>query len=282
MTLIAGVCIALAVLLSYPLQLLPALEIVEIFLEELRDDATSRSGPVISLHARGDCAMALAMKGDVECPSLQQQERASLYASSSSSSRPQQHQQQQQQLMRVDQEIELTTLSSFQLTSASVAHASSGSDARKMLLNEDDVMPRRHHDSAAGAIAAAAAAGPCCASAGARESSSLVTDEHKRLSDAEQSRDRATASVRAAIVLFTVAVPFAVPQVGLLVPLAGASSGAALSVILPPLIDIQLHVLAGDALSPSRMCLNALSIVIGIAGAVLGTLFAVENIFFAH
>lgn len=101
---------------------------------------------------------------------------------------------------------------------------------------------------------------------------------------------------RIGIALFSVFVAILVPNVGLMIPLAGASSGIALALIFPSTIDLIIHsCFMHNNAKPSgmaiahfnirslslpwwRVCLNLLSIAMGIVGAAMGTFVAIENI----
>ena len=77
------------------------------------------------------------------------------------------------------------------------------------------------------------------------------------------------------IVLFTALVAILVPNVGLLIALAGASSGATLSMILPPLIDWKIST---SSLGWKRDFMNSVSILVGTIGAVIGTVLALIEV----
>lgn len=85
-------------------------------------------------------------------------------------------------------------------------------------------------------------------------------------------------SIRVITIISTALVAYLIPNVGLLVSLTGASSGAALGLIIPSAIDLaqsqQLHI----KLSKWRIVLNLISICLGIFGGVAGTLYAIRDI----
>jgi hypothetical protein len=84
--------------------------------------------------------------------------------------------------------------------------------------------------------------------------------------------------VRILLVCFSSLVSTLVPDVGLLVSLAGASSGAALSLIFPPLLYLTLHQNRKEKIAMSEMTVHILSIVVGLTAAVLGTAVSVMKI----
>jgi hypothetical protein len=77
--------------------------------------------------------------------------------------------------------------------------------------------------------------------------------------------------VRILLVCFSSMVSTLVPDVGLLVSLAGASSGAALALIFPPLLYLTLHQNKKEKIAVSELTIHILSIVVGLTAAVLGT-----------
>ena len=80
--------------------------------------------------------------------------------------------------------------------------------------------------------------------------------------------------IRLALVLGTGLLAAIIPNVGLLVSLAGASSGATLALILPSLIDLYTT----KDLSMLRYGLNCGSIFLGVVGAIAGTYLSVVDI----
>eukprot|EP00607_Mallomonas_marina_P002948 CAMPEP_0182431702 /NCGR_PEP_ID=MMETSP1167-20130531/51024_1 /TAXON_ID=2988 /ORGANISM="Mallomonas Sp, Strain CCMP3275" /LENGTH=488 /DNA_ID=CAMNT_0024618333 /DNA_START=281 /DNA_END=1747 /DNA_ORIENTATION=- len=83
---------------------------------------------------------------------------------------------------------------------------------------------------------------------------------------------------RIILVLSTALVAILVPNVGLLVSLAGATSGAALSLIIPPLIDWKLS----SKVTLARHIMNTISLVVGVIAAIVGTTAALVDIFRAY
>jgi hypothetical protein len=84
--------------------------------------------------------------------------------------------------------------------------------------------------------------------------------------------------VRIGLVLVSSLVATLVPDVGLLVSLAGASSGAALALIFPPLFDLTLRRNSKEPLTLIEHSLHIFSIGIGLFAAVLGTAVSVMDI----
>jgi hypothetical protein len=85
-------------------------------------------------------------------------------------------------------------------------------------------------------------------------------------------------SVRIMLVLISSLVATLIPNVGLLVSLAGASSGAALALIFPPLFDLTLRRDSKEPLTLSEQFLHFFSIGLGSLAAVLGTAVSVMEI----
>ena len=81
--------------------------------------------------------------------------------------------------------------------------------------------------------------------------------------------------LRFGLVIFTALIAITVPNVGLLIALSGASSGAALSLIIPPLVDMKI---AETRLNWNRLLVNIISIIIGTLGAIIGTYVALQDI----
>eukprot|EP00602_Paraphysomonas_sp_CaronLab_P002276 CAMPEP_0185031400 /NCGR_PEP_ID=MMETSP1103-20130426/18860_1 /TAXON_ID=36769 /ORGANISM="Paraphysomonas bandaiensis, Strain Caron Lab Isolate" /LENGTH=342 /DNA_ID=CAMNT_0027566915 /DNA_START=758 /DNA_END=1782 /DNA_ORIENTATION=+ len=86
-------------------------------------------------------------------------------------------------------------------------------------------------------------------------------------------------TVRVVVVISTAVVATLVPDVGLLVSLAGASSGTALALILPPTLDIAISYLQKSHISSIRLAFNIVSIAFGVFGAFVGTLLSVKDIY---
>lgn len=84
---------------------------------------------------------------------------------------------------------------------------------------------------------------------------------------------------RTCLVAATAIVAIVVPDIGLLIALAGATSGATLSMVLPPMIDWQIST---KPFSMQRRVLNCMSVIIGILGTVIGTVVAVMDIIHAY
>jgi hypothetical protein len=88
-------------------------------------------------------------------------------------------------------------------------------------------------------------------------------------------------AVRVLVVLCSAAVAVVVPNVGLLVSLAGASSGAALSLVCPSLMALYIpdYNYEQPLLSPGlKVGLCGVSIALGVVGAVAGTAVALSDI----
>eukprot|EP01041_Mallomonas_annulata_P009708 gene9708-20185_t len=81
---------------------------------------------------------------------------------------------------------------------------------------------------------------------------------------------------RVVLVSLTALIAILIPNVGLLISLAGASSGSALSMIIPPLIDMKIN---RESISIQRLVMNFFSIFIGSLGAIIGTFVAIRDIF---
>ena len=88
-------------------------------------------------------------------------------------------------------------------------------------------------------------------------------------------------AIRVVVVVSSAAIAMLVPKVALLVSLAGASSGAALSLVCPSLImlalpdyDYEPSVLP----KPLKVVLCVISIALGVVGAVAGTWVALRDI----
>jgi len=86
----------------------------------------------------------------------------------------------------------------------------------------------------------------------------------------------------------TILIPIFIPYVVFLIPIAGASAGALLALIIPPIMDIVLtsnakinadssiaHLLDHQNL---RMVINCVSVCVGVFCAVFGTLFAMQEL----
>lgn len=80
------------------------------------------------------------------------------------------------------------------------------------------------------------------------------------------------------LVLISSLVATLVPNVGLLVSLAGASSGAALALIFPPVFDLTLRRNSQEQLTLRKHFLHFFSIGLGSLAAVLGTAVSVIEI----
>lgn len=84
--------------------------------------------------------------------------------------------------------------------------------------------------------------------------------------------------IRICLVCCTSLVSTLVPNVGLLVSLAGASSGAALALVFPPLFDLVLHRQEILKLSLFEIFVDLISIFLGISAGVLGTAVSLHDI----
>lgn len=80
--------------------------------------------------------------------------------------------------------------------------------------------------------------------------------------------------IRYFLVISTGLLATLIPNVGLLVSLAGASSGATLALILPPLIDLYIN----KNIPSIRYGINCASVALGIVGAIAGTYMSVVDI----
>ena len=69
-----------------------------------------------------------------------------------------------------------------------------------------------------------------------------------------------------------------IPNIGLLVSLAGASSGTSLALIFPPLLEVVLSKQQGVGISQIRLIFCIVSICIGINGTILGTSISIHDI----
>lgn len=85
-------------------------------------------------------------------------------------------------------------------------------------------------------------------------------------------------TIRISLVLITSLISALVPNVGLLVSLAGASSGAALSLIFPPIFDLVLHTSMKESRTYGELILDILSIVLGILASIFGTIQSLQDI----
>ncbi len=84
--------------------------------------------------------------------------------------------------------------------------------------------------------------------------------------------------MRVCLVCFTSLVSTLVPNVGMLVSLAGASSGAALALVFPPLFDLVLHRDRKSQLSSCEIFVDIFSVLLGISAAILGTFVSIRDI----
>ena len=85
--------------------------------------------------------------------------------------------------------------------------------------------------------------------------------------------------LRVFLVFCTALVAAFIPNIGLLVSLAGASSGTSLALIFPPLLEVLICRQQGVVLSTPRLLFCIASIGVGTIGAVLGTLISLSAIF---
>ena len=84
---------------------------------------------------------------------------------------------------------------------------------------------------------------------------------------------------RVGLVACTALVAIAVPNVGTLIALSGATSGSTLSLIIPPLLDYYLVAKPAVKWPVWRHVLNMCSLVVGVLAAVIGTAMALADIF---
>ena len=85
-------------------------------------------------------------------------------------------------------------------------------------------------------------------------------------------------TIRISLVLITSLISTLVPNVGMLVSLAGASSGAALSLIFPPVVDLVLYIWMKESRTYGELIVDILSIVLGILAAIFGTISSLQDI----
>ena len=88
--------------------------------------------------------------------------------------------------------------------------------------------------------------------------------------------------LRLVLVICTVLVAAFIPNIGLLVSLAGATSGTSLALIFPPLLEVcitrQQRV---SCMSKPRWLFCVVSMGIGVIGAILGTLISLNDIYYS-
>ena len=84
--------------------------------------------------------------------------------------------------------------------------------------------------------------------------------------------------IRVLTIVCTAMVAYLIPNIGLLVSLTGASSGAALGLIMPCAIDLAQSQQLYIKLSKWRIVLNVTSISLGIFGGLAGTIYVVREI----
>lgn len=83
------------------------------------------------------------------------------------------------------------------------------------------------------------------------------------------------------LVLCTALVAAFIPNIGLLVSLAGASSGTSLALIFPPLLEVSVSRQQQVGMSLPRLLFCVASIGIGCIGAILGTTMSLNDIYAA-
>ena len=85
--------------------------------------------------------------------------------------------------------------------------------------------------------------------------------------------------LRVLLVVCTALVAAFIPNIGLLVSLAGATSGTSLALIFPPLLEVCISRQQQIDISSSRFVFCVISIFIGILGAILGTVMSLSAIY---
>lgn len=84
--------------------------------------------------------------------------------------------------------------------------------------------------------------------------------------------------LRCFLVICTSLVAAFIPNIGLLVSLAGATSGTSLALIFPPLLEISISRIQHVRMSYSRLLFCVVSAVVGVTGAVIGTVISLKDI----
>lgn len=85
--------------------------------------------------------------------------------------------------------------------------------------------------------------------------------------------------LRCVLVVCTALVAAFVPNIGLLVSLAGATSGTSLALIFPPLLDVCISRQQRVEVSYPRSVFCGISIAVGIVGALVGTALSLSDIY---
>lgn len=85
-------------------------------------------------------------------------------------------------------------------------------------------------------------------------------------------------SVRIGLIVLTSLIATFIPDVALLVSLAGASTGSVLSLVIPATMELALATKQGRQLSPFEKLMDCLSICIGIWAACVGTVVSLQAI----
>lgn len=85
--------------------------------------------------------------------------------------------------------------------------------------------------------------------------------------------------LRCFLVVCTSLVAAFIPNIGLLVSLAGATSGTALALIFPPLLEVYISKQQHVVMSRPRALFCGISIVVGVLGAIVGTAISLRDIY---
>jgi hypothetical protein len=86
--------------------------------------------------------------------------------------------------------------------------------------------------------------------------------------------------LRVFLVVCTALVAAFIPNIGMLVSLAGATSGTSLALIFPPLLEVCVSRQQRVVVSQTRLIFCFVSICVGVIGAILGTLMSLSDIYF--
>jgi hypothetical protein len=107
-----------------------------------------------------------------------------------------------------------------------------------------------------------------------------LSSNHAKMTTAEQRYTHGAFrnSIRIVTIICTAGVAYLIPNVGLLVSLTGASSGAALGLVLPAAFDLAQAQNLNIELPRWRVALNLVSIFLGVVGGIAGTIYSLIEI----